>query len=100
MTVLVQVRVIKPLSMFAKLWQKAQTRALEARASGLGGGLVGTMIGALVTILIFAVLAPVVAQQVGTANTSYFGTGAAALFGLTTLFFVILGIVGIIKLVR
>lgn len=87
--------------MFGKLWNQAQVRAGEARAaSGLGGGLVGTMIGALVTILIFAVLAPVVAQQVGTANTSYFGTGAAALFGLTTLFFVILGIVGIIKLVR
>lgn len=69
--------------------------ALDGKA-----GIIGVMIGALVTVVIFAALAPVVANQVAAADLTNFTNGSGALFGLTTLFFVILGIGIIIKLIR
>jgi hypothetical protein len=61
-------------------------------------GVVGVMIGALVAILVFAALAPVVADQVGSGGN--LTGGAKALFLLTPLFFVIVGVLLVLKFVQ
>jgi hypothetical protein len=75
---------------------KRATRSLMADTKANGG--VDIMIAALVLIVIFAALAPVVADLVGDGGN--LTGGALALYLLTPLLFVIVGVLVILRLVK